>query len=393
MHHRARAVLATIAALLVSGPVHAEDAAPAPVAPPAAPAPQVIVDNPMADLPAKAVDASERFAWQPFGFLRMQYRFVQNDPSVDFIGRDDGFLLQNARVGVVGALGHKASFVVALEGAVDEREARNDPQGHYRVALRDAYVDVPVRGRLAVRAGLFRTLTDPDLDATTRRPFVDRPLESRGVEPTEGYETDGLAPTRSVGAALRYDPGAPHAGARLGFELAVQNGGDEYASDNDNDLPAVSVSLFARLPHESWIVASARYNRRTEGDLPFRQDEDDLQATLGVRIATGPILLGAGATVVRTLFPTVDGPARDTYGAHGQLVFRTGGALPLAFGYRFGVLDPSSLVLTDRVLEHTVGGVLELPSYRARLLLQATHVMDQRDLTNDRVQLAAEISL
>lgn len=417
MSPRVRAVLPTIAALLGPGLAHAEDvpssappepapettdadSSPAPV-PSTAPAahgtpasePPVIVDNPMADLPPKALSPDQRFSWQPFGFLRMQYRMVQNDPNVAFIGRDDGFQLQNARVGVFGAMGSKVSFLVAIDGAVDERLATNDPRGRYTVALRDAYVDVPVRGKLAVRAGLFRTLTDPDLDATTQRMFVDRPLESRGVYATEGYETEGLAPGRSLGAALRYDPGAPTVGARFGFELAVQNGADELAADNDNDTPAASASVFARLPDSSWIVASARYNRRTEGDLPFLQDEDDLQATIGVRLVTGPISFGAGATVVRTLFPTVDGPARDAYGAHGQLMFRTGSALPLAFGYRFGVLDPSSLVLTDRVMEHTAGAVLGIPAYRTRLLLQATHVMDQRNLSNDRVQLAAEVSL
>ena len=69
--------------------------------------------------------------------------------------------------------------------------------------------------------------------------------------------------------------------------------------------------------------------------------------------------------------------------------------LPLALGYRFGVLDPSSLITTDRVMEHTVGAVLAVPRYRMRVQLQLTHVVEQaaRELANDRAQLAAELSL
>ena len=64
-------------------------------------------------------------------------------------------------------------------------------------------------------------------------------------------------------------------------------------------------------------------------------------------------------------------------------------------GYRFGILDPSSLIPTDRVMEHTAGAVLAVPRYRMRFQLQLTHVVEQaaRELSNDRMQLAAELTL
>jgi hypothetical protein len=72
-----------------------------------------------------------------------------------------------------------------------------------------------------------------------------------------------------------------------------------------------------------------------------------------------------------------------------------GGENPISVGYRFGILDPSSLITTDRVMEHTAGAVMGVPSYRMRVQLQLTHVEEQaeRELSNDRVQLAAEVSL
>ena len=57
-----------------------------------------------AEPPPEAAPPPPRFVWQPFGYLRLQYLAVQNDPGVLFVGRDDGFELQNARLGVRGAL-------------------------------------------------------------------------------------------------------------------------------------------------------------------------------------------------------------------------------------------------------------------------------------------------
>ncbi|MBA3453731.1 MAG: hypothetical protein H0T42_11620 [Deltaproteobacteria bacterium] len=398
MHHRVRgAVLGTIAVLFVPRVAAAQEdptgtASPtADAAPTAVPAASASPETPM-------TISEPGFSWHPFGFLRLQYRVVRNDPNVAFVGRDDGFELQNARLGVHGALGRRVKYTFAIDGAVDERQQINVPEGKLRVGLRDAYGDVAVSGSIAVRAGFFETLVDPDLDDDTQREFVDRPIESRGVRATEGYQTPGLPPGRSLGAALRLDPGPDMTGTdgpRIGFELAVQNGADEYASNNDNDTPAASASVFVRLPKRSWVVASARFNRRTDGELPFRRDEDDLQASFGARVAAGPVGFGAGAVVVRTTFPSTGGPVENAYGAHAQILIRVEGRQPLAFGYRFGILDPSSLFLTDRVMEHTVGAVLGVPALHMRLQLQVTHVAEQgaRNLTNDRAQIAAELSL
>lgn len=353
-------------------------------------------------------DPEPRFQWEGFGYLRLQYLAVQNDPGVLFVGRDDGFELQNARLGVRGALDHRIAFVVAIDGAVDERVQVNAPEGKLRVGLRDAFADVALGGALVARAGLFKALVDPQaLVPDTRRELVDRPIESRGMRATEGYQADGLTPGRSLGAAIRLDPESVHrdgpegpegtegGGVRLGFELAVQNGADEFASNNDNDKPAVSATVLARLPRGGWAMVAARYNPRSVGALPFRQDENDLQATAGLRVALGPVALGGGLVVQRTSFPTTGGPVQNAFGGHAQAMVELPAPLPLAVGYRFGILDPSSLIPTDRVMEHTAGAVLGVPRYRMRLQLQATHVVEQaaRALSNDRVQLAAELQL
>jgi hypothetical protein len=349
----------------------------------------------LAEPPAPAdAEAPARFTWRPYGYLRAQYIAVQDDPNVAFVGRDDGFELQNARLGVRGALDDRVAFTIAFDGAVDERLQVNTTQGKLRVGLRDAYADVALGAGVVARGGFFESLVDPvALVPDTERALVDQPLESRGMRATEGYQTPGLTPGRSIGVAIRRVPDAPTEGAALGFEVAIQNGADEYASNNDNDKPAISVALLARLPHGGWAVAAGRYNPRTVGDLPFRQDEDDLQATAGLHLPLGPVVVGGGVVVQRTSFPTTAGPAQNAYGGHAQLFVPLPTALPISVGYRFGVLDPSSLVTTDRVIEHAVGAVVGVPRYRMRLQLQLTHVVEQRALTNDRAQLAAELAL
>lgn len=364
--------------------------APAPSEPSRAPAGPV-----PAGPPAPVPPTPGRFTWEPFGYLRLQYIAAQNDPEVLFVGRDDGFELQNARVGVRGALEGRAAFVLSIDGAVDEREQINVPEGKLRVGLRDAYGDFVLRGRLVARAGFFQTVVDPQaLIADTARAFVDKPLESRGVRATEGFETQGLTPGRSLGLAVRLDPeAASERAAALGFELAVQNGADEYASNNDNDKPAVSAAVLARFPRDSWLVAAGRYNPRSVGALPFRQDETDLQAAVGLHVAAGPVLLGGGGIFQRTTFPTTGGPHQNALGAHAQLLVRIGASVPIAVGYRFSILDPSSLITTDRVIEHTAGATFGVPRYRMRVQVQLTHVDDQRELSNSRAQLAAELAL
>lgn len=413
MELRARGAVALVVAMAGSPLAVAQPDPPdaKPDAPPQEPEKDKPADPPVAakksvETPL-TIEDKPKFSWEPFGFLRLQYAVVQNDPNVAFVGRDDGFQLQNARVGVRGELWRRARYQISVDGAVDEREQINVPDGKLRVGLRDAFVDVGLgsqdgwsasRSIPILKAGFFQTWAEPESQVPdTEREFVDRPIESRGIRATEGFQTQGLTPGRSLGAAFRFDPPArPLATVAPGFELAVQNGADEFASNNDNDKPAVSASALGRFGSGGYIVGSVRYNPRTVGALPAQQDETDLQATGGFRILAGPVAVGGGIAFVRTTFPTTAGPVQNAFGGHGQLAVRLGPTrLPFAIGYRFGIFDPSSLIVTDRVMEHTVGAVLGVPRLRMRVQLQLTHVIEQsaRTLSNSRAQLAAEVAL
>lgn len=403
-----------LSAICLAAPAFADEATPpsdAPTDPKATPPPTENADDkPAPDnsgalkappAPPPSAKPESKFTFEPYGYIRMQYRYIQDDPTVTFIGRDDGFELQNARLGVRGTLLDKrAAYALAFDGAVDERAQINVPEGKLRTLLKDAWADVALGGetsRTVLRAGYFLSWNDPEAQvADTARELIDHPIESRGVRATEGYQTQGLPPGRSLGVALRVDqhPGDPVAPG-VGFELAVQNGADEYSSNNDNDLPAVSAAVLARLPHDGYLVAAVRYNPRTVGELPARRDEDDLQATAGAHVLAGPVSLGAGFAYTHTTFPTTGGPAQTAIGGHAQVLFIVPAALPIELGYRFGLLDPSSLIVTDRVMEHTLGATLAVPELHMRFQAQFVHVVEQaeRSLDNDRFQLAGEVAL
>ena len=416
--HSARGAVFVIAALLGPAPADAGAAPPVDITgrasqPGPAEDPAAATSGTPVELPGNVLEPEKRepqmrkatepaFVWLPYGFVRLQYIAVQDDPNVAFVGRDDGFELQNVRVGFVGKLGEKAAITFAIDGAVDERAQVNSPDGKLKVGLKDAYGDVVLSGHAVARAGYFQAWVDPEAFVPdTARELVDHPVESRGMRATEGYQTPGLTPGRSLGVAIHLDPayllGSPTKveAPAFGVEFAIQNGADEYASNNDNNLPAVSLAAAARLPHDTWFVVAGRWNARSTGDLPFRRDETDYQGTLGLHMTAGPISIGAGLALVHTTFNSTGGPAQNAYGGHAQAMITIPASLPLAVGYRFGVLDPSDLIVTDRVMEHTLGAVLGVPSYRMRFQLQVTRVAEQaaRELSNDRVQLAAEVSL
>lgn len=341
--------------------------------------------------------ARPRLRLSPFGYLRVEGAVVQADPNVAFVGRADGFELQYARLGVDVEVADRVRARLSVDGALDVRERVNDTTGTLQLGIRDVYADVRT-GPIDVRVGHFEPVFDgEEYVSAPGRPFVDTALYSRGIRATEGFQTAGLSPGRSLGVAARREPAAGTSGVGVGFEVAAQNGAAELASNNDNDWLALSAAGMLRLPRDGWAIAALRWNARSEGTLPTRQDETDLQASFGAMIPAGPVWLGGGAIFERTTFPTTGGQAENSWGAHGQLL---GGvwnspSTTLSLGYRFAIFDASTLVLTDRTMEHTAGAIAAWPRQHLRLLLNVTHAMEQaaRELANSRVEALVEVTL
>lgn len=337
------------------------------------------------------------FSYKLYGFLRLKGGFTQDDPNVQFVGRNDGFTLQNARLGVLGSWSRLA-FRFSADGAVDERAGANATVGTLRFALKDAFLDIRILDQLSVRVVRFETIFDlEEYIPYTERAFVDRSLESRGVLATQGFEAVGLSPGRSIGVALRSDQLFAAGPAVFGYEAAVQNGNGEFSADNDNDSFAFSLALFAKLDR-SFLFLAGRQKTRTVGELPFRQTQSDFEGAAGALVRVGPIEAAAQILARHTTFPTTGGPEQNSFGAHAQLGYGfdlADGKLRLQPAYRYAILDPSDLISTDLVQEHTFDISLRFMTLPIRVQFDFTHVVEQagRELANDRGEVGFEVAL
>ena len=103
---------------------------------------------------------SDSWTAQLYGYVLTMGRWTQNDSGNPFVGRTDGFQLQNARLGLQAEYKEKVAVVVSLEAAEDQRSGADDLQGTLGPAVRDAFVDYKIRPTLRLRAGHFKPIFD-----------------------------------------------------------------------------------------------------------------------------------------------------------------------------------------------------------------------------------------
>ena len=339
---------------------------------------------------------SDEITYKLIGYIRLEGGLVRDDPDVEFVGRSDGFRLQNARIGVDGRWRDRVRVRMSADGAIDERDNANEVEGTLRFALKDAFVDLELAPALVLRVARFKIYFDiEEVTSPSRRGFIDRSLSSRGVRSTEGFEEAGLAVRRNLGVALRSERLVDTETLTLGYELAAQNGNGELDASNDNDALAYSATVLATVAGALSIHAAGRYNRRTELMLPFARTEDDFEAAAGVRLGL-PLVRGTAQLLYRrTEFPTTGGDHENAYGVHAEALVTIPGAEMVEVGYRFSLLEPGDLMAGNRIMEHTAGVNLSLPELRSMLAVNATHTVEQAgfELRNDRVEALFQLSL
>ncbi len=332
---------------------------------------------------------SDSWTAQLSGYVRTLGRWTQNDSGTAFVGRTDGFALQNARLGVQANYKDKVTVVLSIEGAADERTGANDLTGQLAFGLRDAYVDYKLGDNVELRAGHFKPLFDGEENASNEsRHFVNRALSSRGVAIGEGFPLIGLGINRDIGVAIRSEP-ATTGNFSLGWEVAVQNGNGPNEAAADNDQPAVSGALVGQTDAlRVWLTA--RFSKDSDGEFPMRLDSTRLSGAFGFHYAAEKFKVGAQALVRRSTFETSGGGDELAIGVHGELHGRI--SERLWAGYRYSMLDPSDLLKIDRLQEHTLG-VVYSPNWYSKFLLNYTLPLEQsgRKLDNQRVELLLHV--
>lgn len=346
------------------------------------------------------------FQFTPWGYVRMMYDSVENDDRFDFIGRNDGFVLENARVGFDLSIEDQLEFAFSVEGASDLGADTNTPLGELDVRVRDAYVRYDPWSFLGLQAGQFKApFAAEELRSRSDLTFVSRAVGQEGVLPGRGLEEQGVALDRQLGVMLSpRDPIAIAGKFSTSYFLMAANGNGDNELLNDNDSLAWIGRLELNYCSLASIGAAFLFNERTSGEPPNQADDEDTGYAVDISITPKNAEIFFQWVEIETEFETVAEAVDRTQRAfHAQVAYTFDTPwMTITPGYRYAVLDPFSdvegdsagLALADQELTyHTIGarfGHLSLPlAFLANYTI--TEEEDSRELDNDRIQLLMQV--
>lgn len=361
---------------------------------------------------AAACIANEHFALWPRLRLRGGYELVQPDSQVLTVGQNDGFFLDQNRVGLDGAFKDDLRFrlIVDVVSLLPSRTP-NDPVQPFTAAVRDAWVAWMPSDWFFVSAG--QQFMPADLEGTTTiaaLPFTRRSVATQGVRPGNGFAVDGLSPARQPSIVIGSTENARLGSVALQYLVGVGNGNGQNILGNDNKLPAVYGRFGAGFVEDGMelrVAAGGRYNPRTVGTLPnlFQETESvgfvDLDVKIqGIQLAAqaiykdvafdslvpNPGAAGAETGLGATAWISVDEPfGIDLFG--------------LRPGYRISFFDPSSSFADDQLLENTLALRWDVPveGLPLSLIVDGTLLTEfgegVRDLDNARATAMLQLEL
>ena len=318
------------------------------------------------------------------GYVRMILEAIENDERSEFIGRNDGFKLANARLGLRAGTGNFYTYI-SVDAAAGERETFNDPNQELAVRPRDMFLRYRLAEFASITVGRFKAPYDlGQLEATAFRVFIDLPLESRGVLPTQGLQVEGMGQGRQLGAMIHRDRlGLDPDGFDLGYALALTNGRTLGLAFNDNDRVAAFGRVSAYWADVFQLNLAGFLDNRTVGTLPDLFDEDVRGAEVSALIQAGGFSLEGQFLYHHIGFDAPGRPNVEAIGAHGQLAYAYGG---FQVAYRFAYYDPINT--DDSVTEHTAGLAYSAPALPLRFILNGTLAVEDSSIRVDNNRLA-----
>ena len=136
----------------------------------------------------------------PYTRLRLGFDMVQADPNVAFVGRNDGFRIDQARLGFKGQYKDRISWVLVADAVTREHADANDPVSGITAAMRDAYLHWHATEFFNIWLGqLFMPGDYEGMLSRQELNFTDRSVAATGVFPGRGYEVAGLSAGRQQG--------------------------------------------------------------------------------------------------------------------------------------------------------------------------------------------------
>lgn len=347
-----------------------------------------------------------------------------NDTRNPLVGRNDGFLLSDARLNVRSQLSDDLSIRLGFEGALRSFSSDIDQQGDLSTGLKDAYFIYKLSQTTLLTAGRFKPPFDIEsLTSDKDRLFVHEALESRGVQPHEGYHADlhGMAYARQLGVMIADESALEMAGVALGYALAVTNGNQGDAALNDNDLPAAWARLsmgwggkgvsdreegpasMQKIRNGGKVGVSTFFNRLSTGLPPNRLDDDVLGFGADLRVNYYGVTLESQILMVQTSHITAAQSFDETaLGWHASLSYEL--LRGLFLGYRAASYDPrrvsddisadDGVSDYDEVMHHTAALRYDAETMPLFFVAEYTHSAEAsgRELANDRFEAVVQVN-
>jgi hypothetical protein len=337
------------------------------------------------------------------GYIRARHGTIfEGEGGPDFVGLNDGFTLENARL-VVDLEKADLTGRISIDGAVDRRAASNTSVGRVDVGLKDAWIGYSVCRHFDLQVGQFKPPFDAEeLQSTAKMLFIDRAVESRGIRGTEGYNVEGLSLDRQAGITAngRFDLGQTWA---MSYGVSVTNGSGANYPQNDNDQLAYTGRITVEQGKHLVLGGGFHMNQTTDGIPPDLLVDDRMAwvVDLTYQRQVGPIGVHLAGQYMESATQSVDvstEPEIVARGYHGAV----GLELPRGYivAYRYAVLDPTAdfeaedpvaktVLDIDSVTLHTAAVGYQVQGAPLKVQLNYTLAMEQegRAIDNDRLDL------
>ena len=370
-------------------------------APPPAPHPDALPPTPPEPGPQPLERPKSPWELSTFGYLRAGLDYTTKDSRFDFVGRNNGFVLDSARVGLDSRVeSYHIAARVSLEGASDVLSGPNTPQGSLSVRLRDAFLRWDPVPWLGAQLGQFKApFQEEELRGTNTLMFASRAVGVEGVPPGRGFETPGIQLDRQLGVML--SPARPIGGnVAVSYYVMLMNGNGSNQLLDDNGRFGVVGRTELGIFDYVRLGAGVFRNDRTVGTLPNLYNEEDFGLTGDLLVKVAGFQAFAAVTRVRTVFATVRTRAREQLAFHAQAGYRFDlASWFIGPAYRVAYFHPWQAGGADgfdafRLLYHTLGvraGLTKLP-IQAWLNYTITGEADGRKLDNDRFELLGQVT-
>jgi hypothetical protein len=336
-----------------------------------------------------------------YGYLRAGYDYTFKDSRYDFVGRNNGFVLDAARIGAQGRnREYNVTFRISLEGASDVLSAPNTPQGTLSVRLRDAFARWDPVSFAGIQVGQFKApFQEEELRGTQGLLFASRAVGVEGVAPGRGFQLPGIELDRQLGVMV--SPVKPIGGdVALSYYLMVMNGNGPNQLLDDNGRVGLVARTELDILKYVRVGAAVFRNERTVGTPPNLYNEDDVGLTGDLTVNAAGLEAFAAVTRVRTVFPTVGTSARVQLAYHAQAGYRFEvERVQITPAYRYAYFHPwqaggGSGFDSFRLQYHTLGVRIahaKLP-VTAWVNYTLTGEQEGRKLTNDRIEILGQVT-